>query len=109
MAALAPSAARAIGYYNMPGNCCQCWGYGCGAGYHSCLMLGPISYHGYCSHGVERLPCSPCAPYGYANCNYGCGCDVGEPSMLEPNAAPTPMPAPQPALSPAAYRVPFRY
>jgi hypothetical protein len=111
VATLAPSAAQAIGYYNVPGNCCQCWGYGCGAGYHACLLLGPVSYHDCCNHGVERLPYAPCLRCGYAGCGYGCGCNVGEPSLLEPSVAPAqlPAPTPEPALSPAAYRVPFRY
>lgn len=107
--ALIPTSAGAVGYYNLPGNFCQCFGYGKGAGYHAPLVLGPISQHGWCSDNLRRLPYPP-APH----CNWSdgseCGCAVGEPSMLEPTVAPTeaPLPTPVRAIAPAAYRVPFR-
>jgi hypothetical protein len=110
--ALVPASAGAIGYYNLPGNFCQCFGYGVGAGYHAPLVLGPISNHGCFADNLRRLPYAP-APYcdwsarGYDGGE--CGCAIGEPSMLEPTVAPTEAPLPAPALAPAAYRVPFRY
>ena len=111
--ALSPATASAIGYFNVPGNCCQWWGCGCGAGYHAPLVLGPICWHGCCTREVERWPCAPSPPCCYAGYGYGCaaGCEVGEPSMLEPTVAPGPLPAPapDPAPGPAAYRTPFRY
>lgn len=114
LVAWAPATAWAIGYYNLPGNFCQCFGYGNGPGYHAPLVLGPVSCHGCCHHGVERLPSAPCSPYAGFGCGYGCGdcgCDVGEPSLLEPTAEPMPAPGPmlEPAPTPAAFRVPFRY
>ena len=63
------SAASAIGYYNLPGSFCQCFGYGNGAGYHSCLVLGPSTCEGFCDTHEVRLPCPPQPPYGY----YGAG------------------------------------
>lgn len=110
--AAAPMTAKAIGYYNVPGTCCQWFGYGCGAGYHAPLVLGPISARGCCAHGVERLPYAPCSTCAGAacGCNYaGDGYEFGEPSRLEPSAEPLPTPTPELAPAPAAYRVPYRY
>jgi hypothetical protein len=61
--ATAPQTAHAIGYWNMPGNFCQSWGYGWGAGHHACLTLGPITHEGLCAHNEVRLPCAPQPPY----------------------------------------------
>src|SRR5688572_21224794 len=62
--ATAPTLAHAIGYWNMPGNFCQGWGYGWGAGHHACLTLGPVSHEGLFAHNQVRLPCAPQPPYG---------------------------------------------
>jgi hypothetical protein len=59
----APMAAHAVGYWNVPGNVCQCWGYGWGAGHHACLTLGPITNEGCFAHNEVRLPCAPQPPY----------------------------------------------
>jgi hypothetical protein len=64
---LTAAPAAAIGYYNLPGNFCQWCGYGNGAGYHSCLVLGPSTCQGACSPNEVRLACPPQPPC------YGCG------------------------------------
>jgi hypothetical protein len=93
-AATAPS--HAIGYYNLPGSFCQCFGYGNGAGHHACLVLGPISCQGFCATKEVRLECPPRPAY---SC-YGCG-DCGVPEagswLNDPTLAPQPQPAPTPA------------
>ena len=48
---------RPIGYYNLPGNFCQCFGYGNGGGYHACLVLGPANCGGCCDQHEVRLAC----------------------------------------------------
>jgi hypothetical protein len=58
-----PTLAHAIGYWNVPGNFCQCWGYGWGAGHHACLTLGPVSHEGLCAHNQVRLPYAPQPPH----------------------------------------------
>ena len=63
--AASAGSAWAIGYYNLPGSFCQCFGYGNGAGHHSCLVLGPSSCHGFCATNEVRLECPPQPPYGY--------------------------------------------
>jgi hypothetical protein len=112
--ALAPATASAIGYFNMPGNYAQFWGYGCGPGYHACMVLGPISFHGGFRHGVERLPYPPSSPYFARDCSCGAGgygCEIGGPTLLEPTVEPMPVPGPsiEPTPAPSAFRVPFRY
>jgi hypothetical protein len=107
--------ASAIGYFNLPGTCCQWNGYGCGAGYHAPLVLGPAHWYGHPWHSVVRLPYPPCS----SGCNRECsggdggwGCNVNEPTRLEPVVAPTTAPGPaveEPVPAPAAFRVPFRY
>jgi hypothetical protein len=79
----APS--HAIGYYNLPGNCCQWWGYGYGPGYHAPMVLGPVTHDGSWHDRVIRLPYAP-----QPQCRgYGCvGWNDGE-STLE-GASPTP-------------------
>jgi hypothetical protein len=65
--------ARAVGYWNVPGNFCQCWGYGWGAGHHACLTLGPITHEGCFAHNTDRLsyaPRPPYACYGAGSYNY---------------------------------------
>lgn len=113
-----PENAEAIGYYNVPGSFCQCFGYGCGAGYHAPLCLGPVSCRGFCRHGVNRLPYRPYSPYAGCDCGGGCaecGCNLDQPSVLEPAYVPAPAtgpmvePATEPVPEPAAFRVPFRY
>jgi hypothetical protein len=76
--------ASAVGYWNMPGNFCQCWGYGWGAGYHSCLVLGPPSCDGILNPHEVRLMCAP-GPPSYCDHATNCGCasqSVFEPSTL---------------------------
>jgi hypothetical protein len=114
--ALAPRPAMAIGYWNVPGNVCQCWGYGNGAGYHAPLVLGPLSCKGCLAHNERRLPYAPAPPCYWMGCGSQSGCAIGEPSMLESEVMPEPTPAvllakpmPAPASDPAAFRVPFRY
>ncbi len=68
--AMAPTA-WAIGYWNIPGNFCQCAGYGWGAGHHACYVMGPINCKGFCTHHEVRLPCAPQPPYAsYADGGY---------------------------------------
>jgi len=69
--AFASGSARAIGYYNLPGSFCQCFGYGNGAGHHACLVLGPANSRGFCATNEVRLEYPPQPPYGY----YGCCCN----------------------------------
>jgi hypothetical protein len=114
---LVATPATAIGYWNVPGNVCQCWGYGNGAGYHAPLVLGPVSLKGCLAHNEVRLPYAPAPPYCWTRCggSESC-CEIGEPSMLESEALPGPTRAAAPvtptrSLAPdsATYRVPFRY
>ena len=95
----APAAAG--GYYNLPGSFCQCFGYGNGAGYHACLVLGPSTHRGYCTSSVVRLPYPPQSPcHNCRGANYG-SMDGGS-WLDEPAALPLIEPAPLP--SPAAMR-----
>ena len=78
----APAAANAVGYWNLPGNTCQCWGYGWGAGHHACLVLGPITCDAF-AHNEVRLPHAPQPPYACYHCdsyNY----DFRQPSPFAP-------------------------
>jgi hypothetical protein len=84
--------ARAVGYWNLPGNFCQSSGYGWGAGYHAKLVLGPINCHGCCAHNEVRLPYAPQPPYS-CYCQNGCGYGFAQPSVLAPSAGPTAVPA----------------
>jgi len=100
---LQTSPVRAGGYYNLPGNFCQCVGHGFGAGYHAPLVLGPPSCRDCCRCHEVRLPYSPSA-FG---CAYSCGCGgpFGVPSSMQGyvSTAPVPAPAPSPAVAtPAA-------
>ncbi|MCI0335465.1 MAG: hypothetical protein L0228_19835 [Planctomycetes bacterium] len=63
---------QASGYWNMPGNFCQCWGYGWGGGYHACLVLGPTSCGGFCTHNLVRVPHAPRPPYECRGVVNGC-------------------------------------
>jgi hypothetical protein len=102
MAGFATSRADAVGYWNVPGNFCQCWGYGWGAGYHAPLVLGPPTYAGWLNPHEVRLACPPGPPCGYSCESAGCsmgGCGEGDQSLLQPaalpvtNVQPTPMAA----------------
>jgi hypothetical protein len=67
--AIGAAQARAAGYYNMPGNFCQWWGHGFGAGYHAPLILGPPTCRGWCAGNETRLlyapaPCCSCCQCG---------------------------------------------
>ena len=80
---LAAGPVYAVGYWNLPGNVCQCWGYGWGAGHHACFVLGPISHDSALAHNEVRLPCAPHPPYAYYNSgsyNY----DFRQPAQLAP-------------------------
>jgi hypothetical protein len=55
------SPAAAVGYWNIPGNFCQCFGYGWGPGYHAPMVLGPPSCDGFLAHNIVRLPAAPSA------------------------------------------------
>jgi hypothetical protein len=91
--------ANATGYWNLPSSIYQSMGYGCGAGYHAPLLLGPRSCAGWFATNERRLPYAPAPPH--AGCNYGDSCQFAAPTMLEPARfvpAQQPMePAPQPA------------
>lgn len=58
--------AYALGYWNLPGNAAQWWGYGWGGGHHACFVLGPVSHHGAFSHRHVRLPHAPQPAYGWS-------------------------------------------
>jgi hypothetical protein len=92
------TSAPAAGYYNLPGSFCQCFGYGNGAGYHSCLVLGPSTCNGWCAPNEVRLECPPRPPYAYygsPQCNsMNSGTWIQEPVQVEPAVAePTPAPS----------------
>jgi hypothetical protein len=94
--AIAAAPVWAIGYYNLPGSFCQCFGYGNGAGHHACLVLGPSTCSGLCTTNEVRLEYPPRPPYGC----YGGGCGtmesgtwLDEPTMAPP-AGPVRSPAP---------------
>ena len=86
---VAATPAFAAGYYNLPGSFCQCFGYGNGAGYHACLVLGPLSCRGFCTTHEVRLDCPPQPPYGYYG-NARCGSSMGGTLLEEPVPTPTP-------------------
>ena len=101
MLATSVEPATAIGYYNLPGSFCQCFGYGKGAGYHSCLVLGPSTCSGCCATNEVRLQYPPQPPYAcYGNCQ--CGLMDGETWLGEPTMLPSP--GPQFTPGPAAMR-----
>ena len=81
----AMSRAEAVGYWNMPGNFCQCWGYGWGAGYHAPLVLGPPTCSGWLNPHEVRLACPPGPP---CYCGLTCGCGDGDQSLWQPSALP---------------------
>lgn len=82
--------ASAIGYWNMPGNFCQCAGYGWGAGYHACYALGPMSCNGFCAHHEVRLPYAPKPPCYAHGCDNG-GYDFRQPIHYGPTDAAPPI------------------
>ena len=98
---LAVPSASAIGYYNLPGSFCQCFGYGKGAGYHACLVLGPSTAEGCCATNEVRLAYPPRPPYAYYG-SYGCGPLGVETWLGEPTRLPSP--GPQYSPGPAAMR-----
>lgn len=73
----------AIGYWNVPGNVAQWWGYGWGGGHHACLVLGPISHKGAFDHHQTRLPYAPRPTYGWCN-GYSCNNDFHQSWMFAP-------------------------
>lgn len=78
---IAVRAASATGYWNVPSTICQCFGYGCGAGYHAPLVLGPISYKGCLAINERRLPHAPSPPCVGHNCQ-GYGFAAGPPATV---------------------------
>jgi len=99
--------ADAIGYWNMPGNVCQCLGCGWGPGYHAPLVLGPISCDGFFGADIVRLPSSPSSPHGWP-ASHAAGpvsypTPFMQPSLLTPTGA---VPTPKPMPMPSAYRGP---
>lgn len=96
-----PRFAWAAGYWNVPGTFCQCMGFGCGAGYHAPLVLGPVSWEGWCAHNEIRLPHAPspsCGPYFWGT--YGASYSFESPSRLVP-AGYTDTPAQATIIAPA--------
>lgn len=49
------TAAQATGYYNVPANARQWFGYGAGPGYHANLLLGPAIKAPTAARRVQRL------------------------------------------------------
>jgi hypothetical protein len=95
---LVAAPAGAVGYWNLPGSFCQCFGYGWGAGHHASFVLGPITIDDCLAHNEVRLkhpPSPPCACYDYCD-SYGSFC---QPSMIEPAASPSTVYAPAPAAT----------
>ncbi|HEY3391476.1 MAG TPA: hypothetical protein VGK58_02125 [Lacipirellulaceae bacterium] len=84
------SPVEAAGYWNVPSNFWQCAGCSCGGGYHAPLVLGPMSWHGWCSKNHYRLPYPPAPGYGCRHCDAG----FEQPAIMEP--------MPQPAIAPVA-------
>jgi hypothetical protein len=95
LAASVPQA-KAVSYWNEPGNFCQCLGYGDGAGYHAPLILGPPEHCGWLTLHEVRLACPPGPPNYYYNCGGSCGGGESDQTLLEP-AAPVSQPQPTPA------------
>jgi hypothetical protein len=100
--------ALAVGYWNVPGNVAQCWGYGWGAGHHACLVLGPISPKGAFAHNHKRLPYAPQPDYGcYEGCTFNYDFRHSPPSVpveYQPSPSPptlTPDALPMPEATPA--------
>jgi hypothetical protein len=96
IAAVSVPQARGVGYWNEPGNFCQCVGYGKGAGYHAPFILGPPEHCGWFNPHEVRLACPP-GPPSYYNCGATCGCSEDDQSLLEPVTAPIAEPQPAPA------------
>jgi hypothetical protein len=100
--ALSAKEAMAIGYWNLPGNFCQCFGYGWGPGYHASMVLGPPTCDGIFAHDVVRMPAAP-SPGGWSAVQghgYPPQPMFDRPSMLSP------VPQSAAAPGPAAYRGP---
>jgi hypothetical protein len=94
----------AAGYWNVPSTFCQCIGYGCGAGYHAPLVLGPVSHAGWLDHNEIRLPYAPRPAYA-PGC-YNCRNTFESSSVLESmNLLPA---GRRFAPTPAAHRSPLR-
>jgi hypothetical protein len=99
----AATPAFAVGYWNVPGNVAQWWGYGWGAGHHACLVLGPVSHKGAFAHNHRRLPYAPQPDYGcYGGCTYNY--DFRQPAQFMPGEY-QPLPA-SPALTPETLPMP---
>jgi hypothetical protein len=95
--------ALAVGYWNLPGNFCQCFGYGWGPGYHASMVLGPPSCDGIFAHDVVRLPAAP-SPAGWSAVQ---GHGYAPPPMFDRPSVLSPGPQPAAAPSPGAYRGPI--
>jgi hypothetical protein len=105
----AAAQAHALGYWNVPGNSNQWWGYGWGAGHHACLVLGPSDCQGCFDHREVRVPYSPQPPYAYYDCGQ-CNFDFRNtppyvpaehypgPAATAPASAPLPPPAARPPM-----------
>lgn len=94
----------AAGYWNVPGNFCQCCGYGCSGGYHAPFILGPIQFDGWGPPNEVRLPCPPppiCGCTGGSDCGrqFEATSSLGR---IVPMIQPTPAHAVQPAAAPEA-------
>jgi hypothetical protein len=102
--ACSAASAGAAGYWNVPSTFCQCMNVGWGAGYHACLVLGPINCDGLCDHKELRVPYPPTSS---PSC---CGHCCRQPSRLNAVvvAAPTaPAPMPGPVQSTAIFAAPI--
>ena len=87
--AIAIRSVEAIGYWNVPGNVCQCVGYGNGAGHHAPLVLGPIDCRGWCDRNEVRLPYPPRATGACSGIAvYAADCGDFQPTLLERAPAP---------------------
>jgi hypothetical protein len=95
--------ASAIGYWNMPGNFCQCFGYGWGPGYHASMVLGPPTCEGIFAHDVVRLPAAPSAAGGRSSSQLPAY--HRQPMFYQPSTLP-PVPPATTTPVPAAYRGP---
>jgi hypothetical protein len=90
------ASAQAVGYWNVPGNLAQWWGYGWGGGHHACFVLGPVTHHGAFMHHHKRLPYAPQPVYDcYDGCCYNY--DFRQPA---PSTTPDVLPLPEPAVAP---------
>jgi hypothetical protein len=95
LVAIAAPSTLAIGYWNLPGNFCQCVGCGFGAGHHTSLVLGPADWNGFCAHNEVRLPYASSVPYSGCG-TVNCGQHFAAPTLMEPMPAQPVAPAPLP-------------